>query len=139
MVCQANGVVGLYTIEGCELISFVNEPTWSPELQELFQGKYDRARRNKRIFNKKKRKIENFTDSEETDQNSDDLVSSREGIDNISDLMTSGRQRPGAGGKRRNESDDKKRNGQRPVLLSPKENHMTNGFDHPHTAKNGGK
>ena len=89
------------------------------------------------MFNKKKRKIENFTDSEEEEHNSDDLVSSREGFDNISDLMTSGR-RPGANAKRRNESDDKKHNKQ-PVLLSPKENHMPNGFEHPLTAKNGGK
>ena len=68
------------------------------------------------MFNKKNRKIENFTDTEEEEHNSDDLVSSREGFDNISDLMTSGRR---ANAKRRNESADKKHN-QQPVLLSPK-------------------
>jgi len=138
IVCHANGVVGFYDICSGDLLSFLNEPSWSPDLQDIFTERYNKAKRAKKLYNKKQRKIENFTDSESGKSLGDETTSPREGFENISELPSSNKRRfkGGALGTRRNESDEKKRP-KGPVLLSPKENFMPSGFNHPHTAKNG--
>lgn len=68
IVCQANGVIGFFDICSGDLISYFNEPTYSPDLYRLFSDQYEHTLAEKRKHNKEKRKIENFTDTESEDE-----------------------------------------------------------------------
>ena len=68
IVCHSNGVIGFFDICSGDLISYFNEPNYSPDLYNLFSYKYNETIREKRKTNKENLKIENFTDTESDEE-----------------------------------------------------------------------
>jgi len=73
LLAQANGVVGFYNIRSCELISYLNQESWSPVLSGIARQLVKKSKHAKRELYKASFR-EYFSD-EESDLSTQDRAS----------------------------------------------------------------